>query len=81
MRYLEFESHYMGVWGVTKMSAVLGRLQSWGFVCYWAGRNRLWRITGFWDPRYDDHKRWANVVCVQRADKWLPVLESFRATL
>jgi FkbM family methyltransferase len=41
------------------------------FTCYWAGKQRLWRITDCWMRFYDIHT-WGNVACVNR--KLAPML-------
>mmetsp|Transcript_25354 Transcript_25354/g.28364 ORF Transcript_25354/g.28364 Transcript_25354/m.28364 type:complete len:540 (-) Transcript_25354:87-1706(-) len=41
------------------------------FTCYWAGIQRLWRITDCWMRFYDIHT-WGNVACVNR--KLAPML-------
>mmetsp|Transcript_18564 Transcript_18564/g.38684 ORF Transcript_18564/g.38684 Transcript_18564/m.38684 type:complete len:233 (+) Transcript_18564:718-1416(+) len=41
------------------------------FTCYWAGKQKLWRITDCWLHAYDLHV-WGNVACVNR--KLAPML-------
>mmetsp|Transcript_23796 Transcript_23796/g.52027 ORF Transcript_23796/g.52027 Transcript_23796/m.52027 type:complete len:293 (+) Transcript_23796:96-974(+) len=41
------------------------------FTCYWAGKQKLWRITDCWLHAYDLHT-WGNVACVNR--KLAPML-------
>jgi hypothetical protein len=66
VRYLEFEYHAKGVWGkqTTKLSEVVQHLKQAGFVCYWAGQHKLWRITDCWLEEYNRKKCWSNVACV-----------------
>ena len=40
----------MGVWKSTLLSSVIDYLDNLGFQCYWAGKGRLWRVTGCFDP-------------------------------
>ena len=83
VRYVEFEYHSHGVWQTTALSAVVKELQSMGFVCYWLGKDRLWRITGCFHPAWDILKGWANVGCVKAADtEWYEIMEGiFRRTV
>jgi hypothetical protein len=41
-------------------------------VCYWAGKDKLWRITDCWLGHYDTSKAWSNVACV--STKLAPLL-------
>ena len=58
--YLEFEYHVQGDWGRQKLEDQT--LAQTGFVCYWAGIQKLWRITGCWQPQFE-FNQWSNVAC------------------
>jgi FkbM family methyltransferase len=65
VKYLEFEYHEAGVWKHHKLSTAIWMLkEEYGFVCYWAGNDKLWRITDCWLGHYDRSKTWSNVACV-----------------
>jgi FkbM family methyltransferase len=65
VKYLEFEYHQAGAWKDHKLStAILMLKKEYGFVCYWAGKDKLWRITDCWLGHYDTSKAWSNVACV-----------------
>jgi FkbM family methyltransferase len=66
-KYLEFEYHQVGAWKQHKLSTAITSLQQQGFVCYWAGHGKLWRITDCWMDHYDVSKTWSNVACVNLA--------------
>lgn len=51
-RYLEFEFHGIGPWLENRLVDVIDTLDKNGFDCYWAGKQRLWRITGCFDPSH-----------------------------
>lgn len=77
VRYLEFEYHGIGPWAETKLADVIGSLDDAGFDCYWAGRKKLWRITGCFDPRYYEFHFWSNIACVHRSQRgWHAVMEA-----
>ena len=82
VRYLEFEYHFQGAWATTRLGDVVQRLDGLGFVCYWIGRGRLWRISGCWHPAYEFH-HWSNVGCVHESQtEWYAVMEGlFKKTL
>ena len=69
--YLEFEYHVAGDWGKQKLEDAVNMLKGHGFVCYWAGVNKLWRITDCWMDRFEHHG-WSNVACVN--PKYQPAL-------
>jgi hypothetical protein len=48
---------------VTSVSAMLNKL---GFTCYWAGMEKLWRITSCPLSQYLNHKFWAHIACANR---------------
>ena len=52
------------------------------FSCYFAGQDRLWRITNCWMQYYDVHT-WSNVACVKRSSTNLATKmeDTFRRTL
>ena len=77
VRYLEFEYHGIGPWAETKLADVIGSLDDAGFDCYWAGRKKLWRITGCFDPRYYEFHFCSNIACVHRSQRgWHAVMEA-----
>ena len=44
--------------------------------CYWAGIQRLYRVTGCWSPAYE-RKDWSNLACARREDPcWSAALDS-----
>lgn len=77
VRYLEFEYHAIGHWASASLRDVIGSLESSGMDCYWAGHERLWRLTGCWDDRYQHFRAWSNIACVRRGDVWHSVLSGF----
>lgn len=64
VEYLEFEYNWMGSWAKQHLEDAINMLEDIGFVCYWAGMNRLWRITKCWISHYST-RHWSNVACVQ----------------
>ena len=77
VRYVEFEVHKFGAWQQHSLSSVVLRLADAGFVCYWTGKSKLWRITDYWHPAYDKKTR-GNVGCVHRREaEWLGIMEGF----
>lgn len=66
VEYLEFEYNWMGSWGGQHLYDMVEMLNERDFTCYWAGRRRLWRITGCWMQYFDVHT-WSNVACVNRS--------------
>jgi hypothetical protein len=63
VKYLEFENHEVGAWATQNLSYPIEELSRQGFLCYWAGKTRLWRITDCWLENFD-FKAWSNVACV-----------------
>jgi hypothetical protein len=65
VRYLAFEVN-MGNWlEHSLVHAIEVFLED--FVCYWAGKGELWRISHCMNDALEDlyeHKSWLNVVCV-----------------
>ena len=75
VRYVEFEYHRVGAWATTKLSSVIQDLDELGFVCYWIGVGKLWRITGCFHPSYDV-PQWSNIGCVKASHvEWYEVME------
>lgn len=64
-QYLEFENNWVGSWGGQRLLDAVTMLDGAGFTCYWAGDNRLWRLTQCWMDHYN-LRFWSNVACVQR---------------
>eukprot|EP00667_Euglena_gracilis_P011479 EG_transcript_11728 len=76
VRYLEFEYHSIGAWRTTSLREVIRQLANYGFVCYWIGQAKVWRITDCWHRAYME-KRWSNVGCVQRREgEWYAIMEA-----
>jgi hypothetical protein len=64
VHYLDLTYHWYGNWGKQSLRAMIERLHSTGFVCYWPGtENNLWRITDCWQDHYE-HRFWAKIACV-----------------
>jgi FkbM family methyltransferase len=84
-RYLEFEVLSTGTWAHHGVMQAIYFLHQ-DFICYWAGKGRLFRITdcvnhilrSLYDRNY-----WANVACVNRREKDLieRMEKIFRETL
>ncbi|GFH47721.1 hypothetical protein CTEN210_04196 [Chaetoceros tenuissimus] len=73
VEYLEFGYHWSETWQKYHLYDVIEMLRKLHFTCYWAGDDRLWKITGCW-MSYFDIKTWANIACVNV--KKVPVLAS-----
>lgn len=65
VQYIEFEYHYRGAWATQLLSDAVDMLDEYGFTCYWAGNDVLYRINGCWHKHYNIHHL-ANVACVHR---------------
>lgn len=65
VEYLEFEYNWMGSWKHQHLHDIVTMLDDIGFTCYWAGEQKLWRITGCWQLYYDVHT-WSNIACANR---------------
>jgi len=66
VEYLEFEYNWMGSWKGQHLYDIIQLLdEQANMVCYWAGQDRLWRITECWMSYYDVHS-WSNVACANR---------------
>ena len=64
--YLEFEYHYVGNWAKQSLQDAIKMLDDLGFTCYWAGKDKLWRLDdSCWLDHYNFHT-WSNVACVNR---------------
>ena len=60
------------------MKSAIDYMNNIGFTCYWPGQGELWRITGCWQPHYDD-SFWSNIACAHR--KLAPALHERMETL
>jgi methyltransferase, FkbM family len=65
VEYLEFEYNWMGSWKYQHLYDVIEMLDEIGFTCYWAGKQKLWRVTGCWQLYFDVHT-WSNLACANR---------------
>jgi FkbM family methyltransferase len=65
-RYLEFEYHRIPPWNQVNLSTAVASLEEQGFVCYYAGRQKLWRLTGCFQEFMNYHS-WSNVACANGA--------------
>lgn len=64
-RYLEFEYNNIAPWTLTNMSTAVEYLEKeHGYICYVAGAQRLWRLTGCALEFQNEHFTWSNVACV-----------------
>eukprot|EP00543_Licmophora_paradoxa_P003493 CAMPEP_0202449436 /NCGR_PEP_ID=MMETSP1360-20130828/8171_1 /ASSEMBLY_ACC=CAM_ASM_000848 /TAXON_ID=515479 /ORGANISM="Licmophora paradoxa, Strain CCMP2313" /LENGTH=370 /DNA_ID=CAMNT_0049067365 /DNA_START=44 /DNA_END=1156 /DNA_ORIENTATION=+ len=74
-RFIEFEYH--SFWGEEKLEDAEKFLADLGFVCYYEGIERLYRISkGCWIPEYEAHV-WSNVACVHESEfHWVSMMES-----
>ena len=76
-RYIEFEYHAQ--WGQEELlKDAVDYLENLGFVCYFAGKERLFKLTnGCWVNRYEA-RVWSNVACVHRSEPaWLDIMEDY----
>eukprot|EP00668_Euglena_longa_P046023 GGOE01061707.1.p1 GENE.GGOE01061707.1~~GGOE01061707.1.p1 ORF type:complete len:373 (-),score=89.48 GGOE01061707.1:272-1309(-) len=74
--YVEFEYGTGGAWQHIRLPEVLLPLEEAGFVCYWLGKGKLWRITGCWHAAYSTVQVWANIGCVHRREtEWSAIME------
>jgi FkbM family methyltransferase len=66
--YLEFEFNWKERWALPdrSLTKTVEFLDNLDFTCYWAGINKLWRITNCLLPHYNEAKFWSNVACVNR---------------
>ena len=66
VEYLEFEYNWMGSWKDQHLHDIVQMLDGTAdMTCYWAGIDRLWRITNCWMAYFDVHVS-SNVACVNR---------------
>jgi FkbM family methyltransferase len=68
VEYLEFAFNWKYGWQKPDhtIPAAVDMLNGIGFTCYWAGKKKLWRITGCPLPLYQTAKFWSNIACVNR---------------
>ena len=63
-KYLEFEYHGVGNWPKYNLSMVTTTLfVEFGLVCYYAGIDKLWRLTNCFQEYFEEHDQ-GNVACV-----------------
>jgi len=63
-KYLEFEYHEQGNWAKYDLSMATTTLfEEHGFVCYYSGVDKLWRLTNCFQDYFNEHG-WSNVACV-----------------
>jgi hypothetical protein len=74
IRLLIFEYHGYCPWPLTSLHEVIKTLHSYGYLCYFEGQNRLWRLSGCWSSLYEFYS-WSNVLCVDHQDHWAVILE------
>jgi len=71
VKYLEYEVHRVGSWGNQRVVDSVEFLQKHNFTCYWAGKGRLFRVTGCLRQdlvdAYEINKFWSNMACVQNS--------------
>ena len=83
VRYVEFEVHRDladTTWATTKLGSVVGSLDANNYACYWMGPGHLTSLSDCYHPAYDANAAaltWSNVACVNRADTWFKVVDSF----
>jgi hypothetical protein len=65
-RYLEFEYHEYQPWMQVNLSTAVAFLETQDFVCYYAGEQKLWRLTGCFQEYMNAHG-WSNVACANGA--------------
>jgi hypothetical protein len=64
--YIEFGLSWKGTWANHNLIEVIDFLDKLEFTCYWAGKSKLWRITGCLREVYDRSKFIATIACVNR---------------
>lgn len=64
--YIEIEYNWIGSWSTQKLYDFILYMSTGGnnFICYWAGQNLLWRITGCFLHDYYEFHTWSNIACV-----------------
>ena len=65
--YIEFEYHKKGNWINYHIMDTVRLLNGKGFTCYWAGQQKLWRLTECDHELYEHWHGWSNVACVHRS--------------
>jgi FkbM family methyltransferase len=76
-RYLEFEYHT--VWSNDEtLKDAASYLEALDFVCYFAGKGNLLKVThGCWTERYEI-RRWSNIACVRTSEaSWVEIMENY----
>lgn len=81
VRSFVFEYHLMSPWPSFKLQDVKNVLNNYGYDCFFAGQQRLWKITGenCWNENYEFYD-WSNVFCVLREDIWSLAIQPFIVT-
>jgi len=69
--YIEFEYHIEGNWNNYHIMDAVRLLNGKGFTCYWAGQQKLWRLTECDHEIYKHWHGWSNVACVHRSQNVL----------
>ena len=85
VQYLEFDYNKVGNWTLYNLNDTIAELEhEYGFICYFIGIQRAWRINGCWRSMYEDHKR-SSIGCVnnnhEEARPLLHVMEKVSAAL
>lgn len=62
-QYIEFQFSYLAPMSLEQLGESIDMLDKYGFTCYWAGNDILYRITGCWQDYYNIHNL-ANIACV-----------------
>ena len=63
IQYLELQYHWFGNWESQSLKDMVIRMKRKNFVCYWAGDNKLWRLTDCYQEHYEN-RFYANIACV-----------------
>ena len=78
VRCVIFEAHELGLWSKVNLGDVIAAFDSFDYDCYFEGVARLWPLTGAcWVPLFDIDKRWSNVMCVNRRDRWWDTVQKY----
>jgi len=64
-RYVEFAIDWKGAWDNKNVKDAIDQMDRIGHTCYWAGEEKLWRITGCWQEVYSK-KTWGHMACAHR---------------
>lgn len=64
-RYVEFDYDWKGAWGKADLKSIIDGLDTIGHTCYWAGNEKLWRVTGCWQEFYG-YRSWSHLACSNR---------------